>query len=628
MISLQTNVNSLTAQQNLNVNNVFQSKTIEQLSSGYRINSSADDAAGLAVANQYTSDTVELQQGVRNANDGLSQLQIVDGGLSNISNMLNRMKTLATESATSTFTGNRTTLNNEYQDLVSEISRQADNIQLNAGGNLNNQLSVYIGGGRTSDKTATSLVNINLSGNSNAVDATSLKLQGTTVIGGGSSFNATNTVNNLNNANALFLSGSATDNESFAITYANAAGNVVTTNVSVAVGSNTAGITGSAFVTALNTAITNAGLTGISTQIGPGGDLQFAGGSLLSVAATNNSATNAPVTTGATLTNGANYQATSAFSNFVAGGGGPTSETLSVTVGGVGYNLTLTSATSGSQAADNAADAVASLNAQLKGSGVYATTDGAGNITLQGAKAFSLAETNNTAGASGSGGSFIGTQSGDSITEGAGGGTLTQPFTAFSGTTTETLQLSDNSTTYNWTLNAADAPDAATAAAYMVQFAVSGPTWISTFSGNNVQMYDDSNLAWTLTVTGYTAGAGSPGSGSLFGTSPSAITVSAPTTSASATGNAQLAITSINNAVTSLGLVQGAVGAGENTLNYAISLAQSQITNFSAAQSQIKDADIAAQAANLTKAQVLQQASIAAMAQANSSPQAILKLLQ
>jgi flagellin len=69
-------------------------------------------------------------------------------------------------------------------------------------------------------------------------------------------------------------------------------------------------------------------------------------------------------------------------------------------------------------------------------------------------------------------------------------------------------------------------------------------------------------------------------------------------------------------------------GDGENTLNYAISLAQSQITNFSAAESQIKDADIAQQAANLTKAQVLQQASIAAMAQANSAPQAVLKLLQ
>ncbi len=618
MISLQTNVNSLTAQQNLNVNNMFQSKTIEQLSSGYRINSSADDAAGLAVANQYTSDTVELQQGVRNANDGLSQLQIVDGGLSNISNMLNRMKTLATESATSTFTGNRTTLNNEYQDLVSEISRQADNIQLNAGGNLNNQLSVYIGGGRTSDKTATSLVNINLSGSANAVDATSLNLSGTTVIGGGSSFNATNTVTNLNNANALFLSGVATDNESFAISYANAAGNVVTTNVSVAVGSNTAGITGSAFVTALNTAITNAGLTGISTQIGSNGDLQFAGGSLLSVAATNNSATNAPVTTGATLLNGANYQSTGTLVPLVAGGGGPTSETLSLTVGGTSYGITLTSATSGSQAADSAAHAVASLNAQLKGSGVYATNVN-NTITLQSTAAFSLAETSNA-----------------SSTQYTNDSTFT-PFT----TNTEDITIGIGGNNYNLTLDSSNADNQADLVSALQGLVGShGITVTADGVGGGVTM--TSNSVFTLDVNsgggvaggdyaGWdgSKGVGSTGgSGSLFGTTAQAETVVPPTTSASATGNAQLAISAINNAVTSLGLVQGAVGAGENTLNYAISLAQSQITNFSAAQSQIKDADIAAQAANLTKAQVLQQASIAAMAQANSSPQAILKLLQ
>ena len=84
----------------------------------------------------------------------------------------------------------------------------------------------------------------------------------------------------------------------------------------------------------------------------------------------------------------------------------------------------------------------------------------------------------------------------------------------------------------------------------------------------------------------------------------------------------------LTQAVANLGTVQGIVGAGENKLNYAINLAQSQITSFSAAQSQIRDANVAQQAANLTKAQVLQQASIAAMAQANQEPQAVLSLLK
>jgi flagellin len=70
------------------------------------------------------------------------------------------------------------------------------------------------------------------------------------------------------------------------------------------------------------------------------------------------------------------------------------------------------------------------------------------------------------------------------------------------------------------------------------------------------------------------------------------------------------------------------VGAGENTLNYAINLAQSQISNFSAAESSIKDANVATQAANLSKSQVLTQTAVAALAQANSEPQAVLKLLQ
>jgi flagellin len=76
-----------------------------------------------------------------------------------------------------------------------------------------------------------------------------------------------------------------------------------------------------------------------------------------------------------------------------------------------------------------------------------------------------------------------------------------------------------------------------------------------------------------------------------------------------------------------LGKVQAAVGAGENKLQYAIDLANSQITNVSSAESNIRDADVATEAANLTKSQVLEQASVAAMAQANSAPQAVLKLL-
>src|SRR3954464_13898298 len=134
MISIRTNVDSLNAQQNLKTNSSFQSKTIQQLTSGFRINNSGDDAAGLAIANSFRSNITEMNQGVANANDAVGQLQIVDGGLSNISTILDRMKTLATQSASDTFTGDRNTLAKEFNQLSAEIDRQAANIELTSGG--------------------------------------------------------------------------------------------------------------------------------------------------------------------------------------------------------------------------------------------------------------------------------------------------------------------------------------------------------------------------------------------------------------------------------------------------------------------------------------------------------------
>jgi flagellin len=92
--------------------------------------------------------------------------------------------------------------------------------------------------------------------------------------------------------------------------------------------------------------------------------------------------------------------------------------------------------------------------------------------------------------------------------------------------------------------------------------------------------------------------------------------------------SALLALTAINGAVTALGAAQAAVGKAENQLNYAAGLSQSQVTSFTSAESQIRDTDVASDAANLTKSQIIAQASVAAMAQANSAAQAVLALLR
>src|SRR5579862_6933289 len=171
-LSFQTNITSLVAQANLSINTDALDNAVTQLTSGFRINKSGDDAAGLAVANGYRSTITVLQQGVRNANDGTAILQTIDGGLNNISNILDQLQQLATQSASGTFSGSRTTLNQEFQSLLGEINRQANSIGLASGGGAttgsqyNNSIAVFIGGG---DTQTNSQISINLAGSADTV---------------------------------------------------------------------------------------------------------------------------------------------------------------------------------------------------------------------------------------------------------------------------------------------------------------------------------------------------------------------------------------------------------------------------------------------------------------------------
>jgi flagellin len=494
-LSIQTNVASLESQNFIRINNNFQNNTIQQLSSGYRINSSGDDAAGLAVANQYAGTISTLTQGVLSANNAVNTLQIADGGISNISTILNRLQTLATESASSTFAGNRATVNNEYQGLLTEINRQASSINLNTGGTYNANLVTYVGGG---NNAANSQVSVNLTGTNNAVDATALGIANTSVAGGGVALTGNSVL--LSDTATSFLSGSNTQVLTFNV--GTSTGNQ---QVAVTLNGGASGLSGDGIVNALNNNTQLAAL-GVSAAIGSNGQLQLSGTSAFTVAAAAASGGTAAVTALSTAVNTGNYNVTSTgFAGITAG-----TETAVFQTGTGSTTVTLTSANAGTTA-----NALSAINTQLSGTGIYAveapnTTD----ISFQSSSSFNINETTNA-------------------------------------------------------------------------------------------------------------------TGDLFGlAAPGAVAVAAPTAASSATGNAIAALSSLSTAINNLGLTQGIVGAGENKLNYAINLAQSQITNFSAAESGIKDADVAQEAANLTKAQVLQQASLAALAQANSAPQAVLSLLK
>lgn len=150
--SILSNISGLNAQNQLNSNNVSLSRTLTRLSSGKRVNTGADDAAGLQIADSLRANTYALNQAVRNANDGIGVSQIADGALQEITNLLTRSVTLAEEAATETVdsTG-RASLNAEFAQIQSEIARIADTTNFNgysifkAGEGVDGNLSVFVG---------------------------------------------------------------------------------------------------------------------------------------------------------------------------------------------------------------------------------------------------------------------------------------------------------------------------------------------------------------------------------------------------------------------------------------------------------------------------------------------------
>ncbi len=132
MSVINTNIKSLVSQNALTRNARDVSKSMEQLSTGKRINSAADDAAGLAISNKMTSQIRGLDQAVRNANDGVSMLQTAEGATIEITNMLQRMRELAIQSANDTYSDDdRAALNKEMVQLDQEITRIATNTKWN-----------------------------------------------------------------------------------------------------------------------------------------------------------------------------------------------------------------------------------------------------------------------------------------------------------------------------------------------------------------------------------------------------------------------------------------------------------------------------------------------------------------
>ncbi|MBA3582164.1 MAG: flagellin [Gammaproteobacteria bacterium] len=283
---INTNISSLTAQRNLNRSQSSLQTTLQRLSSGLRINSAKDDAAGLAISERFTTQIRGLNQAVRNANDGISFAQTAESALSTVSDSLQRIRELAIQSANDTNSAtDRQALNNEAQQLIAEVNRVANATQFNGnnildgslsnlvfqvGANQNQTISVDGVDSRTSQLGArvSQSGSIDATALAAAITADNLVVQGSSV-----DLSAATTINEVVTAiNAVFGNSGvqatkATSVTTEALTYtADAAARTITLNgVQVSIG---AAATRDATVTALNQLTNQTNVTATASGAG------------------------------------------------------------------------------------------------------------------------------------------------------------------------------------------------------------------------------------------------------------------------------------------------------------------------------------------------------------------------
>lgn len=176
---INTNLASLNAQRNLAANTEALNKSVQRLSSGLRINTAADDAAGLSISERLRAAIRSINQATRNSQDGISLLQTAEGGLTEIGNILTRMRELAEQAANGALDSTaRSALDTEYQQLISEINRistvtEFNGVKLIDGSQSSSGITLQVGFRGTTNDTITVLSGVA------ATDATTLSIAGT-----------------------------------------------------------------------------------------------------------------------------------------------------------------------------------------------------------------------------------------------------------------------------------------------------------------------------------------------------------------------------------------------------------------------------------------------------------------
>lgn len=589
---INTNVSSLNAQRNLTKSQSDLSTSLQRLSSGLRINSAKDDAAGLAISSRMSSQISGINQAQRNSNDGISLAQTAEGALASVGDSLSRMRELAVQASNATNSASdRAALQAEVEQLVQQINTVATQSSFNGvkllDGTFNSQ--TFQVGANAGETIAISSI---ASAKTDALGVGTTSSYSTSragVLTAGNIAAGGITVNGYGIGPTQRDGVSAAGGNDSAIAKA-AAFNAVTGQTGVS-------------ATANATAVTGVAATTFTAIAGTAADSLYVNGVNIGAVAAGGNATGQGVNVSAAI-------------NAVSNQTGVTA-TFSTTTGAIsltaadGRNISLMAGTGGTTAAKAGLTAATYSAAGVAAAGAATTFTAlaAGDLTINGYDVGAVS---------------AGT---DATTQGNNVGAAINALTSKTGVTatvagTGIITLTsaagqDISISGSLTNQATTATNTGFSAAQM-------NSNTATVSRGNITLKSTGSAGITLggadiaragLTTAYTAAT------ATFGAGVSSVDL---TTAA----GAQNAIATLDSALANINSSRANLGAVQNRFSAVVSNLATTSENLSAARSRIMDADFAQETATLTRAQILQQAGTAMLAQANSVPQNVLSLLQ
>jgi len=618
-LGILNNIPSLAAENQLTLTNNALQTTLQQLSSGSRINTGADDAAGLAIANGLQANVTALTQSVSNANNGVGELQLADGALAQVTTLLNRAVTLATESATGTVSDpQRLALQAEYSSILSEINRVGSSTTYNG-------QAVFQNGSAPNLNAQTSPA---AAGTLNANDVLTVGGK-TSVTAGGTTFtytNATTSGQNLNEVtgDVTTLTPTTVLTATDVVTSTRGAGGLTTTYTAGA------GATVGELLTAINTGASTANITVAGTDAGNHGGYQAAivGGALQITDLQGNSDLGVAETVKTVVSSGAaftpNAAATSTLQDVINAINNDTT---------VGAKAALVNGALQITDPQNRNDLAVTTTDPLLGAAVFNAPT---NFTTPNTTGVATTNLNQLVG------NTVLTPTtaltdGEIVAFDAGGKQFS--FTAAGSTVADLLNAINNPTTdaagltaflnANGNLVVTDPNNSANLKVDSTNTAteigtLTSPSSTSVAAPTNIFLSDATAIG--SSQIGVQIGALTTG-GITNGTGGNAVNLNAAGADITTQTNAQHTLTLISSAIANVASVRGTLGASVNRLTAASNVINSQVQNLTSAENTITAADIPAAVASLTKYSILEQTGIAALAQANQQQQLVLKLL-